>query len=90
MKLPALMLIALAVAACGKEPVARSKTDNSRVEVETLFGHDGCTVYRFHDYGRAVYFARCAESTTASLSHHESCGKGCRRTVLTTTQTRPQ
>ena len=43
-----------------KEPTA----NNSTYEVEYLFEHDGCKVYRFKDRGNVVYFTSCNGQTT--------------------------
>jgi hypothetical protein len=82
--LVAAVVATLALAACAKEPTSRTATDNPDVPVETLFTHDGCTVYRFTDYGDAVHFAKC-ESGTATVSRQISCGKNCRREETTIT-----
>jgi hypothetical protein len=60
---------------------------NGAFDVERLFVVDGCTMYRFYDGLRPIYFARCDKSTTASRTVTESCGKGCsrERTEITTT-----
>ena len=51
---------ALLIAACGKTP---ERSDTVGVQgvfvVDTLFTHEGCTVYRFYDEGRARYFTNC-------------------------------
>lgn len=72
-----LVAIAVALAGCYAEPTARTGTDNPDVPVETLFTHDGCTMYRFYDGGRHVHFAKCG--STASTSERVSCGKNCTR-----------
>lgn len=54
------MLCALAAGGCAAEPVATRGTDNTEVSVDTLFTHEGCTVYRFEDSGRQHYFVKCA------------------------------
>jgi hypothetical protein len=48
----------LALGGCHAPPLATTGTNNASVDVELLFTHDGCKVYRFKD---AVYhyFVRC-------------------------------
>ncbi|MPS30541.1 MAG: DUF4884 domain-containing protein [Alcaligenaceae bacterium] len=83
MKLFATALCALIVAGCSKEPIATSPTDNSEITVEELFTHDGITVYRFRDAGRAVYITRPPLNVTSNYTQH--CGKGCVSLETTTT-----
>ena len=33
--------------------------NNKTYEVDYLFDHDGCKVYRFYDRGNYVYFTNC-------------------------------
>ena len=70
-------LLVLAAAGCHAAPVAESATNNAEVQVEVLFVHDGCTVYRFYDAG-AHYYVRCDGMPPATLNR-VSCGKGCTR-----------
>lgn len=69
------LLTILALAACTtNKPLAKGPSDNNKTyEVEYLFEHDGCKVYRFFDYGNYVYFTNCEGNTTAigsdSLAH---------------------
>lgn len=44
---------------CEVDAVSTSRTDNADVQVDKLFTHDGCTVYRFEDYGNHHYFVKC-------------------------------
>lgn len=45
-----LVLAVLLAAACNPAPpMSRAGSDNVAVVVETLFTHDGCTIYRFKD-----------------------------------------
>jgi starvation-inducible outer membrane lipoprotein len=64
-------LIAIAAAAlllsgCARDPVETSRTDNPQINVEKLFEHDGCSVYRFMDGGNFVYYTNCQGSTQTS------------------------
>jgi hypothetical protein len=70
-------LIILAVAllvGCGK-PAETSTSVGREFVVDKLFTHEGCTVYRFTDHGKARYFTNCQGSTNWT----EGCGKGCTR-----------
>lgn len=72
-------ILVLPLIACGKPPIATTRTENPEVSVDTLFTKDGCTVYRFNDAGYK-YFVRC-ESGSSSTQGLESCGKNCTRDV---------
>lgn len=65
-------IIALLLAGCNKEPESVQQVGRS-FEVGRLFTIDGCTVYRFIDGGRSVYFTNCTGST--SSSYQTSSGK---------------
>ena len=43
--------------------------------VQELFTHKGCTVFRFKDGGRHRYYTNC----TGATNWTESCGKNCTR-----------
>lgn len=77
--------ICLLLAACQKDAVSVSRTDNADIQVEELFTHNGCTVSRFQDSGYSHYFADCRGTLTST--HSEYCGKGCQRTVHDETPT---
>lgn len=47
-----------------KQPPA----NNATYQVEYLFEHDGCKVYRFYDRGNVVYFTSCNGQTTNIMS----------------------
>lgn len=40
-------------------------SNNSTYDVEYLFEHEGCKVYRFLDHGNYVYFTNCAGTITS-------------------------
>lgn len=67
------------LAACEKSAESMSQTTNNEFQVEKLFMHEGCTVYRFDDHGRAHYYTRCTDSTNVQTISPESCGKNCVR-----------
>ena len=47
------------------EPLVRAKAQNNNTyQVDYLFEHDGCKVYRFQDDGRFVYFTSCTGDVT--------------------------
>lgn len=74
-----IIIIALLLVGCAKDPLSTEQTENSEFQVDELFTHDSITVYRFHDGGDAVYF--CKDWTRSTYS----CGKNCwdSRTVET-------
>jgi hypothetical protein len=80
-RLIALSLVATVCSAClsATAPVATSPSNNSNIEVQTLFTHDGCTVFRFFDAGYH-YYARCdgAHASVATMSN-VTCGRHCVR-----------
>lgn len=78
-----LIIAALALAGCMKDPVASASTDNAQIRVDELLTHNGVTVYRFVDNGRPVYFT--SPPSDVASSHAEYCGKGCLRSVDTQT-----
>ena len=50
--------------------------------VERLFTHAGCTVFRFEDGGSNRYFTRCdGIAAQATTTWQESCGRNCTRPV---------
>jgi hypothetical protein len=49
-----------------QNPLASTKADNNKsYEVQYLFEHDGCKVYRFQDNGHFVYFTNCKSDVTS-------------------------
>jgi Domain of unknown function (DUF4884) len=48
------------------EPIASTPSSNPDVQVDLLFTHDGCSVYRFHD-GTYHYYVRCEGRVPGSL-----------------------
>lgn len=76
--LAALLLASVALAACQKAP--EQSAHKGEFNVETLFTHEGCTVYRFED-DRTVYYTDCVGQ---AQSQH-NCGKNCTSTDIVTT-----
>lgn len=77
--LPLLLLVILLVACGRREGIEQVRTNNQVIEVELLFEHEGCKIYRFYD-GRYGYYTKCGD---LNWSHTESCGKNCNKTVET-------
>lgn len=74
-----ILITSLVLVGCQEKAERVLVSTNSNFEVEKLFTVDGCSVYRFEDGGRSVYFTNCNGS--AETSHIESCGKNCTRSV---------
>lgn len=70
-----LIAILLSIAGCENQAVGTSDTSNRQIQVDNLFSHDGCTIYRFHDGGYLHYYAKCDNS--AEVTNRYSCGKSC-------------
>jgi len=85
----ALALAALALAGCERTPAEATAPAGVGFQVDRLFTHDGCTVYRFVDAGYSRYFARCAGAASSETTWRESCGKNCTRSVNVPTGGRP-
>ena len=51
----AIIVIAITLTSCVKEPMYIQRTDNNQFQVEYLFTIDSCNVYRFGDEGRLHY-----------------------------------
>jgi len=65
--------IVLIVIACSKKPLKTEQTENTEFQVELLFIHDGCAVYRFKDAGRYIYYTDCRGKV--EYSYNVSTGK---------------
>lgn len=76
-----ILSLAVLLAGCGKEPERVERSTNPAIQVETLFRHDGCTMYRFEDGGRKHYFSRCGAVAETIGTHSELCGKRCTRQI---------
>lgn len=87
----ALLLAALALAGCGRNPAeAVAPSSNVHFQVGRLFTHEGCTVYRFVDGVHHRYYVRCdGGHAAAHFDHTEQCGKNCTRTIDNAIQTIP-
>ncbi len=51
------------LASCYEKPKSTLVTDNSKIQVELLFEHDGVKVYRFFDSGRPIYYTDARGAT---------------------------
>ncbi len=59
---------AIFLISCGimRQPVTTTVPDNNKTyQVDYLFEHDGCKVYRFQDIGHYVYFTNCVGDVTS-------------------------
>ena len=62
------LLIAFALlllSACAKEPESTKQVGIS-FQVDKLFTHENCTLYRFTDMGYPRYYAKCEKEATVS------------------------
>lgn len=59
--IPAFLLLAVMAAGCiTSQPIQTQEPKNNQTyEVDYLFEHEGCKVYRFYDLGHYVYFTNC-------------------------------
>jgi hypothetical protein len=62
-----LIIVFINMYSCGGgRPISKTKPkNNSTYQVEYLFEHDGCKVYRFWDYKNYVYFTNCNGEVTS-------------------------
>lgn len=72
MKLLTIIFCFILLTSCTKDSES-SQMHGSGFEVEKLFTHDGCTVYRFEDAMRLHYFTTCK----GSVGSYRTCGKNC-------------
>lgn len=65
--IPILSLFILIFTSCFvNQPISKERPANNRTyDVEYLFEHEGCKVYRFYDRGYYVYFTNCNSDVTA-------------------------
>jgi hypothetical protein len=69
-----LAVISLILLGCASDPVSVSSTNNKDIQVELLFVHDGCSVYRFMDDGHYVYYTVC-DNSRSTTAWNENQGK---------------
>lgn len=61
-----LLLALLPFVGCTTKAISTARTDNDRIQVDLLFTHEGCKVYRFEDAGYFRYYAVCGGAATVS------------------------
>lgn len=72
-------LLGLLLFGCDPTPAQKTTvTTNSAVNVDLLFEHDGCKVYRFNADGSHHYYVRCKDSDLTT--DRRSCGEDCVKT----------
>lgn len=64
MKTLLVVVLLIVLSGCDVDPVSQSNTNNKEIQVDLLFTHDGCNVYRFNDGGNNHYFVKCRDATT--------------------------
>lgn len=77
-KIAVILIAAVGLFGCQKQPEV--STHQGNFNVEKLFTHEGCTVYRFYD-DRTVYYTNCQGQANTQYS----CGKNCTTNTETTT-----
>ncbi|NJO64017.1 MAG: DUF4884 domain-containing protein [Richelia sp. RM2_1_2] len=60
--LPFLFVLILFVG-CTKDAEKKVNVSNNNFDVELLFEHDGCKMYRFYD-GKHIYYSDCTGKTS--------------------------
>lgn len=58
----AVLVFTLVLGACERTPINTVETDNPDVRLDVLFTHGDCTMYRFPDRTRLVYFSTCSDA----------------------------
>jgi hypothetical protein len=64
------MILSCEFLSCTRQiPISKVTPENNKTyQVDFLFEHDGCKVYRFLDYGNFVYFTNCKGDVTSIKS----------------------
>jgi len=70
------LIVSFLLLSCNKDPESISRTSNQNFNVEKLFEHEGCKIYRFSD-GRDHYYSVCSEPSEIITEYNSSCGKSC-------------
>lgn len=86
-----LLVVAAFALGCGVAGEKKVIATNNKVELELMFEHDGCKVYRFMDFGEPVYYADCRdgnqhETPEVSMNWRHMVGKVSRGFQSTTVQ----
>ena len=77
------VLSLLVVAGCDRPPLESRVSSNPLYQVDKLFSHDGCTIYRFRDGLHNIYYAVCQDGKVQT-SWNQSAGKTSYPTGVTT------
>jgi len=75
-----IIVLCFGLLGCANEPIYKSKTNNNEMQVELLFEHDGCRVYRFYD-GSYKYYTDCRGSVQWTEQHGKSSSEEGNQTV---------
>jgi hypothetical protein len=65
-----ILIVSCEFLSCTRQvPVSKVIPENNRTyQVDFLFEHDGCKIYRFIDKGNTVYFTNCNGDVTSLIS----------------------
>lgn len=85
MKRIALIAMLVLATGCAKNAERTETKGIGGFQVETLFNHDGCTVYRFEDAGRNRYFVKCENGSDSTITTHSSGKSSFPETIQTET-----
>lgn len=58
-------MVLLLFCSCEEDAIKTDVTPINGIKVGLLFERNGCSVYRFYDAGRPVYFSDCRGSITS-------------------------
>jgi outer membrane biogenesis lipoprotein LolB len=75
-----LTLTIVLLTACTGEAEEKTKVSKN-FEVDRLFTHDGCTVYRFMDKGSSHYYVNCNGGTFSQASSYNPSTKTSRTVI---------
>ena len=64
-----IIIFLILLVSCAGVPISSEfPYNNQTYQVEYLFEHDGCKVYRFYDRGNYVYFTNCRSDVTTIVN----------------------
>lgn len=69
------IVLALILMSCKHPDISTVPSDNPEIHFGIIGHVDGCTVYRFHDYGEPVYFVRCNGPASTAWNEKHFNGK---------------
>ena len=84
----AIGLVVILIAINFSSTPAEKSAQASAFTVDTLFTHDGVTVYRFTDQGRSIYFASRGETSWSEYHSTGRSGYTVGRNVMTVEECR--